>query len=177
MTGWEAAAVWAAIALYAAAWIVHMTGLVFKQDKLQAAGSVLAGSGLAAHTAAVAARWVATGHAPVVGNYENALAGTWAVVLALWALARRRPALWAGEAVVLPLVLLTLGYGLLRSPVPTTLTPAYQSPWLFVHVLFAWLGYAAFTVAAAVGVLYLCKHRRPAGERWARLPALEELDL
>jgi ABC-type transport system involved in cytochrome c biogenesis permease subunit len=32
--------------------------------------------------------------------------------------------------------------------------------WMFVHVLFAWLAYGAYSVAAAVGVLYLLRTRR-----------------
>jgi len=56
--------------------------------------------------------------------------------------------------------------------------------WMFVHIFFAWLAYGAYTVAAALGVLYLLRTRKAcatvAEERlpglMARLPAPPVMD-
>lgn len=174
---YEAITLWAALGLYALAWVSVVAGMIFRRDTFLIWTRRLTLGGAAAHTLAVVARWIATGHLPVVANYENALAGTWVVAISLVFLARRRSSLWSAGAVVLPLVLLVMGYGLMQSTAPTAMTPAYQSPWLAVHVLFAWFGYASFTAASALGVLYLLGKRR--GERgwWERLPAPEEMDV
>ena len=45
-----------------------------------AARLVAVAAGLALHTVLVAWRWVATGHVPTIGNFENALVGGWFIV-------------------------------------------------------------------------------------------------
>lgn len=55
------------------------------------------------------------------------------------------------------------------------LIPALQSYWMKIHVPANFVGYGAFALAAMVGVAYLFRTRRGAGEH-SRLPAPEVLD-
>lgn len=178
MTLYEGVTMWTALALYAVAWIAVVAGMVFRRERWLAWSRRLTLAAVAAHTLAMVARWATTGHLPVVADYENALAGTWMVAVALLLVVMRWPSLGAGSILVHPLILLVMGYGLMKAPgEPTAMTPAYQSPWLWVHVLFAWFSYASFTVASALGMLYLLRERRSQDDGWwRRLPSLEEMD-
>jgi cytochrome c-type biogenesis protein CcsB len=134
--------------------------------------------GLALHTALVAWRWIATGHVPTIGNFENALVGAWFIVLmTLWASWRQRYPLLA--AATLPFALLILGGGALSDTGPRPMVAALQSFWLYIHIFFAWLAYGVYTVACGAGIVYLTRTRKGAAadERSSRerLEGLDEL--
>jgi cytochrome c-type biogenesis protein CcsB len=62
----------------------------------------------------------------------------------------------------------------------TPLIPALQSNWLIAHVVTCFIGYAAFTVAGGLGVMYLLRassesNQRP-GYMAATLPDLKVID-
>ncbi|MBO8126324.1 MAG: c-type cytochrome biogenesis protein CcsB [Firmicutes bacterium] len=127
------------------------------------------------HTLELAVRIISTGHLPVKGDFENALAGTWFTMVLVLFLSRRWTSLWRANIGLLPVVLLTLGWASQTGPPDLDpLTPAYNSPWLWVHVFFAWFGYSAFLVAAVLGLFYLVKERNP--QRLAGLGDLRALD-
>ena len=50
--------------------------------------------------------------------------------------------------------------------------PALKSNWLLIHVVTAFLGYAAFALAFGTAILYLSQERRPRSS----LPPLPLLD-
>ncbi len=159
---------------------LYLVGLIFKRGaciRLGWAGGI---AGFLLETGAILARWQATGHSPVMGGYENALAGAW-FVLGLPLLLRRwfRGVETLG-VISLPGAVLMLGYGVMTKPALGPLAPPWQSNWLVVHVIFAWLAYSAFLLVAGLGVLFLAKRRaeRRGGEGvfLGRLPRLEILD-
>ena len=155
MTQLEAVALWAAIACYALGFAAWSSGLAFSAARAARAGRLLAGAGFVAHSAAILSRWIASGHAPVMGAYENSLLGAWFLPLlggvTAW---RYRPAERAFP-VVLAATLLILGNGVIAPATLGPLEPPYRSTWLAVHVLFAWLAFGSYLVASALAARHL----------------------
>lgn len=168
----EVAAVWAAIVIYVIGTVLMFAGLVFKNRRLVELAVLAAYAGLVAQAVAIGARWAASGHFPYIEDYENVLVGTFAMVLAYVILARLRKGLEVAGALVLPVVLLTLGYGLTQIAPASPVTPAYQSGWLAVHVTFAWITYALYSAVAGLAIVYLIRARAEKQGREAKgIPA------
>ena len=172
MTGLAHALLWAA----GLAYVVHVcTG-----DRW--AGRVATGTALIVWgllTGVLVQRGLAAGHWPLTSRYEFALCFAWAI-LAIYLLleaswrtlsgARRRQA----GPFVLVVVLLVATYAVTRpgaARAVAPLLPALRSVWLQVHVLTAMVGYAAFGVAAGLGLMRLV---HPGGDgRW---PGADEVE-
>lgn len=181
MTALERLFFWATVLLYALSFALYLVNLVFRSERRSpwALGSLTAG--FAAGTTTIAVRWYGTGHAPVVGNYENALAGSWLIVLFTLYLVIRRKGFRYAALGTIALSLLILGIGMMSSSTMRPLNAALLSFWLYVHIFFAWLAYASYTVAFSIGILYVLKERRQAGGAamegvLGKLPKLEVLD-
>lgn len=164
----ETATFWLAAMVYAAATLLFVGGLVFGRERLVAWGLWFTFAAFAAQTVSIATRWSVTGRLPYVQDYENALSGTWAIVLAFLVLAYALPRARSAGVFVLPFVLLTMGYGLLVPAEAGPVTPAYRSSWLIVHVVFAWATYAAYVAAASLAGIDLLR----ATKRFSQMPRL-----
>ncbi len=160
MTSAEAVLFWCAVFLYVVSSCLYLFGVIFRKPRLLDPATRVAWVALLCHTVAIVVRWKATGHAPVMRDYENALAGSWVIVVLFLALRHYFPRLSVAGTCIAPFVVLMLGYGTLSGPELESLTPPFQSPWLWVHVIFAWVAYGSFTVAFAVAVVYLVKEKR-----------------
>lgn len=174
MTGSFAAAFWTTTVLYALAVAALLFSHVFERPVWARRGTRLVGAALALHTLLVAWRWIVTGHVPVVGNFENALAGAWFIAaMTAWAAHRQRFPLLAAGA--LPLALVVLGIAAFAEPAPTPLVAALRSSWLYIHVFFAWLAYGAYTVACGAALVYLARTRAGRAPEPAALAQLDAL--
>ncbi|MDH4140826.1 MAG: cytochrome c biogenesis protein [Coriobacteriia bacterium] len=118
---------------------------------------VLVATWLAA-TVALAIRWSEVGHPPIFGTFENTYAASWSVLFAcvVASFTSRAPKglgqLWRiGSPWVVALML----YGSRFRSDPVPLTISEQSLWVDVHVLFAWLAFVPFLLAATMAVLML----------------------
>jgi cytochrome c-type biogenesis protein CcsB len=168
---------WASVLLYSIASISFLGGVVFKKERLAGYGLLLCLAGYIVQTAAIALRWSITGHPPIIGDYENALAASWVILGLFLVLQLRFPALRPVGVAVVPFSLLMLGYGVTRSPTLQPLTPVFRSPWLFVHIGFAWLAYGSYVVAAGLASLFLLKARSGGGSAfYAHLPSPGVID-
>jgi ABC-type transport system involved in cytochrome c biogenesis permease subunit len=132
--------------------------------------AVIAGGAL---TVGLVQRSLTAGHWPLTTRYEFALCFIWAIVavyLLFEASWRERRA----GSFVLAVTLLVATYAITRPAADRAaapLLPALRSVWLQIHVLTAMIGYAAFGVAAGLGVMRLvCKGN---SSRW---PAAEEIE-
>ncbi|HEY5656811.1 MAG TPA: cytochrome c biogenesis protein CcsA [Myxococcota bacterium] len=156
----EYAAFWITVFVYTLGAGLALAGLIFHRERLLHAATLTCCAGLVVHCTTIGARIAYTGHIPVASRYENILTGAAVVMLFnLVAIARRRnlePLL----VFAAPFALLMLGYALLNQPYFTTMSPVLDNLWMFVHVFFAWLAYGSYSVAAAVGVLYLLRGRK-----------------
>jgi cytochrome c-type biogenesis protein CcsB len=173
MSPFEYVAFWSTVFVYTLGAGLALAGLIFHRERLLRAATLTCGAGLLVHFVTIGARIAYTGHIPVASRYENILTGA-AVVMAfnLIAIARRR-SLEPLLVFAAPFALLMLGYALLNQPYFTTMSPVLDNLWMFVHVFFAWLAYGAYSVAAAVGVLYLlCARKRYRDAPIEQLPAV-----
>jgi ABC-type transport system involved in cytochrome c biogenesis permease subunit len=112
--------------------------------------------GFLVHTAGVAVRWAAAGHAPFSNIYEMVLMFSWGVV-ALQLLAEWRMQLKYFGAITIPIAALAL---VLMQVLPgdiRPLVPALQSTWLQIHVTLAIFSYSGFTLSFAAALLYFIK--------------------
>lgn len=160
MTALEIWLVWPALVLFASGFVAELWGMVFGKPRARRAAFWLAAAAFGLETAAIAARWVATGHGPVMRTYENSLAGSWFLFLVFLGVARGVPRIRSLLVGVLPMVLLMIGNGIMSGPEHEPLLPPYQSGWLWIHVAFAWFAYGSFLVAAVLGGLHLWKAKR-----------------
>lgn len=106
-----------------------------------------------AHLLAILSRWHATGHLPVMGVYENSLTGSWFLSITFVLVELKFFSFRQFHMIVSAIVVLILGNGIQSSPELLPLEPPYRSNWLYVHVLFAWLAFGSYMVAAATGVI------------------------
>jgi ABC-type transport system involved in cytochrome c biogenesis permease subunit len=81
---------------------------------------------------------------------------------------------------IIPLIFLIMLASAMLPRVIKPLTPALQSSWLLFQTTFAFLGFAAFTVAFGVGVMYLIQEHHLKAKRltglFQRLPDIQVLD-
>jgi cytochrome c-type biogenesis protein CcsB len=161
---------WVAVFIYTVGAALALGGLVFGRERPLSVAVSVCGGGLLVHAVTIGARIAHTGHLPVASRYENILTGAAVVMLFnLLAIASRR-SLKPLLVFAAPFTLLMLGYALLNQPRFTTMSLVLDNLWMFVHVFFAWLAYGSYSVAAAVGVVYLIRTRR--GFKDAPLDAL-----
>jgi cytochrome c-type biogenesis protein CcsB len=162
--------------------ILFLMAELWSSARLQGAGRFTLWLGLGVHSAALIGRWVenyrlalmhtpheAFGeklrliilHAPLSNFYESLIFFAWCLP-ALGLLAFRRYLkgyLGALMAVLSTLLLAYASFGVDSHIKP--LMPALKSNWLLVHVVTAFLGYAAFALAFGSAILYLIQERRP----------------
>jgi cytochrome c-type biogenesis protein CcsB len=170
-----AALFWTCLVVYALVVAAQIFGQTFRKPGWVRIAWSGAAFGLLLHSVLVAWRWVATGHVPTIGNFENALVGGWFIaVMTLWAGWKQRYPLLAAGA--LPFALLIMGGGALSDTSARPMVASLQSVWLYIHIFFAWLCYGAYTVGCGAGIVFLVKTRKrrpaPSQEELGRLDEL-----
>jgi cytochrome c-type biogenesis protein CcsB len=173
--------------------ILFLMGELWASERLQQGGRITLWLGLGLQSGALLGRWwqsyhLALGHSPAAGLaerleliihqaplsnfYESLIFFAWCLP-ALGLLAFRRYLkgyLGALVALLSTLLLAYASFGVDSQIRP--LMPALKSNWLLIHVVTAFLGYAAFALAFGTAILYLIQERRPR----ASLPPLPLLD-
>lgn len=153
----EGILLWIGIAGYVFSIAAYLTGLIFKKEKVTRWGFWLISSGFILHTASIVVRWFATGHPPVMAGYEHSLLGSWFIIFLFFTIRIWLPRIELLGVAVIPFALFVLGNGIMAPSAHQPLAPPYQSNWLWVHVIFAWFAYGAFSVATGIAILYLLK--------------------
>ncbi|MHC5111281.1 MAG: cytochrome c biogenesis protein [Planctomycetota bacterium] len=168
---------WVTLFVYVIAFCLHLFSFVSQKPRgVHYAISCLL-VGLLVHTATGVVRWIAGGHPPVTDTYELNLTGTWFTVLIFVLFERLRKVEPHVGMVVLPVVFLVMGHGFMSRGDPVPMGPAYQSPWLVVHVVFAWLAFGCYAIATgAAGLLLLCRYA-PDWKPVGKLAGMEPLDV
>ncbi len=174
--------------IYFAAFAGYLVRMVSGREFWGRMGTIAASVGLLAQTVALALRWVASyrmgiGHAPLTNLYESLIFFAWAIV-ALYLTIEWRTKNRSLGAFVVPVAFLCMAFASLSPGINSRiqpLIPALQSNWLTTHVLTCFLGYAAFTVAFALGLMVLLKSWQGNPDenapRFLRLiPAADSLD-
>jgi cytochrome c-type biogenesis protein CcsB len=136
--------------------------------------------GYVAHNLAIGARFLATGHLPWSGDYESAMMAGWFIIGATLYVGRRNKQLRALAIGTVPLVVLLMGFGVMRNPVLTPMAASLKTYWLYIHVYFAQLAFGSYALSMAAGVLYLLKRKSAASDSpnpaYERFPSLDRLD-
>ena len=153
--------------LYFASFTGYLIGIVRGRDGWGKAASWTLVAGLLAHTAALLLRWresyeMGMGHAPLSNLYESLVFFSWAVAF-LYLLVEWRTRNRTTGVFVVPVAFLLMAYASISPGISDRiqpLIPALQSNWLTSHVITCFMGYAAFTVAFGLAILYLIKLRR-----------------
>jgi cytochrome c-type biogenesis protein CcsB len=183
----------AVMLIYLLVAICFLAAELWASPRLQDVGRTMLWLGLGVHTAALIGRWVdnyrvaalhmpaaglgatlrlITLHAPLANFYESLIFFAWCLP-ALGLLAFRRYLkgyLGSLIAILSTLLLAYASFGVDSHIKP--LMPALKSNWLLVHVVTAFLGYAAFALAFGSAILYLIQERRLRPS----LPSLPVLD-
>ena len=162
--------------------ILFLMGELWTSDRLKQTGRIMLWLGMGIQTGALLGRWwesyhLALGHAPTTALaeklrliihqaplsnfYESLIFFAWCLpVLGLWAFRRYLQGyLGALVALLSTLLLAYASFGVDSRIQP--LMPALKSNWLLIHVVTAFLGYAAFALAFGTAILYLIQERRP----------------
>lgn len=160
MTQLEKLFLWASLFIYAFSFIFYLISLVMnKKERYHALADILLITGFAFETATIAVRWYTTGHLPTVGGYEYALAATWFIILfTLLIIWKQRTFRYVAVLTTISSVLF-LGSGITTNPSLKPLTASMMSNWLLIHVLFSWIGFAAYVIACGMGIIYILKKR------------------
>ncbi len=134
-------------------------------------------AGLVFLTGLVIIRWLAGGHPPVTDIYELNLTGAWFAILLFLIFERWGKLEVSIGLIVVPIVFLVLGYGFMWRTEASPMGPSYQSPWLVVHVIFAWLAFGSYTIATGASALFLLREKKPPRKSALKIPDAETLDL
>lgn len=173
----EIVSLWAAVTFYAVASCLYICGLVFKKERFLSFATGFAALGLVPHTVAIALRWIKAGHGPYLGAYEISSVLVWLAVIFFLIVQHRYAGMQAAGAIILPISFLLMGLAIVASKEISEVSPALQSYWLIIHVVFTKLAVASFLIATGVSGLYLVKEKHSKSDTfYMRLPRLEFLD-
>lgn len=180
MSNWETLFYWIMLVIYSLASGGYIYSFIFKNSRVVPKLTFFTAVGFAFHCAAIGARYLAQGHLPWAGDYENAMMGGWFIIAGSFLVGWRNKALQGLAAVTVPLVVIMLGFGIMRNPALAPMAANLKSIWLYIHVYFAWLAFGSYTLAMAAGVLYLLKRRNTSkgcvNPTFESFPSLERLD-
>lgn len=182
MSNWESIFFWTALVIYSLASGGYIYSFVFKNPRFMPKMTALITVGFIIHNLAIGARYVAQGHLPWSGDYESAMMGGWFIIAGTLWVGWRNRSLQALATGSVPLVVIMMGFGVMRNPVLTPMSASLKNFWLYIHVYFAWLAFGAYTLAMAAGILFLMKRKNalsgtvnPSYEKFPSLDRLDEL--
>ncbi len=155
--------------------MAFFAGFAFVKPAVDRAGAWLLGLSLVPHGAALALRWAEVGHGPYQTRYEVLAADAFLLVATWFAATLLARGLRALGAFVAPAAFLLMGWAVSTFEVRREVPIIFKSWWLFLHIGFAKLFFAAILLAAFCAAAYLVKSRRPSA--LPRLPSPERLDL
>jgi cytochrome c-type biogenesis protein CcsB len=150
--------------IYFAAFVFYLFRMILGREFWGKLATGVALAGLVAQGVALIIRWktsydLGMGHAPLSNFYESLIFFAWTIVL-LYLLMERRLKNRSIGVFVLPVAFLIMAYASIAPGINNRiepLIPALQSNWLTSHVLTCFMGYAAFTVAFALGMMFFVK--------------------
>lgn len=169
---------------YLLASALYVAVLVFRSDRLGIAATGFTMLAFSVQAVGIGLRWIESyqmgiGHAPLSNMYESVVFFSLMIILLYLAIEWKFKTRTIG-AFAVPLAFLAMAYASF-APIDkgiNPLVPALQSNWLIAHVLTCFVGYAAFAIAAALGLMYLIKFHLagPNTETKGILPTLRTLD-
>jgi cytochrome c-type biogenesis protein CcsB len=168
---------WIAVAFYGVSTFSYIFGLIAKQDKLFTIGLFSALAGFVPHVAVIAVRWSATGISPFFSISESLMLGVF-MAMSFFLIFQFSPKKIKPVGVlVMPVAFVLMGWaGTLFKEVVSSVAPALQSGWIWVHIVGASAGFASVLVAAGLGLIYILKEKSGGGI-YDKLPDLKDIDI
>jgi len=165
--------------IYLLASILYLVAMVGKRQQAGRIGRWMLLVGVILHATCFGVRHSTVGGPPVTSLNESLAFFAWCLVL-LFLLLDLRFRLSVMGAFAGPLAFLLMIASALSPDVVVQLNPVLKS-WLFpVHIVFAFLGNAAFALSFGAGVMYLIQNRMLKSKRFTGLyqllPSLDVLD-
>ncbi len=170
---------------YGLAAFLYIMALVFRTSGPGRLATWIALLGLAGNTSGLIMRWVESydmgiGHAPFSNLYESLVFFSWTIIL-IYLIVERKIGTRVVGVFVAPLAFLSMAYASFSPDISSQiqpLMPALKSNWLIAHVIACFIGYAAFTIAFGISIMYLLKQRREDDDRsfLALFPKTGDLD-
>jgi cytochrome c-type biogenesis protein CcsB len=170
---------WLALTFYVAATVMFVFGVIFSKDTMTRRAVLVSAAGLVPQLVALGVRWARLGHGPYIGYYEVANALTLCTVVFFVVAALRNPRLNATGIGIMPVAVLLLGGAMLASKADFPITAGLASYWLFIHVAFANLSFAAFAASFGLAIAFVVRERSAGGtwaQRFSKLPPQEVLE-
>lgn len=145
--------------------IIYAVIFIFKFKQLGRIATVFTAFAFLIQTIGLGLRWhesyqLGIGHAPLTNMYESVVFFAWTII-ALYLAIEWKFKTKAIGAFAVPFAFLAMAYASMSTDINkniSPLVPALQSNWLIAHVITCFIGYAAFAVAAALGIMYLLKN-------------------
>lgn len=174
---------------YLFATILYTVLLIFRLNKLGKIVTWFTATALLIQTIGIGLRWyesyeLGIGHAPLTNMYESVVFFAWTIV-ALYLFIEWKFKTRVIGAFTVPLAFFAMAYASISTDINKSispLVPALQSNWLIAHVVTCFIGYAAFALAAGLGVMYLIKNKNSTSDETAQtgiiaaLPSLKIID-
>ncbi len=168
-----------ALTFYFAATIVGIAELFRGSKATTRLMFVLVVIGFLLHTVVLIARFLLSGHLPITSLHEAASFFSWCIVLLFFYVEYRYRIGLLGSFIMPCVFVLMLSSSVLPREIKP-LSPMLQSSWFSIHVALAFLGDAAFAMAAGLGLMYLVQEyfvkSKHLGSLFHRLPSLQILD-
>lgn len=135
--------------------------------------------GLLCQTVTIGIRSSQTGHGPYTTSFEVALFLAWLMVV-VYFLTEWKYKIKDLGAFVIPLVFVILLFSAFLSKESALVPESEVRFWLTIHRTLSIIGYAAFSIAFAAGIMYLIQEHqvktKKLGMMYFRMPSLEVLD-
>jgi len=171
--------------MYLGVTLVYLIHVVTQNRTAGRGATVFLGVAWVIHTVGLIFRWLETydtgyGYVPLSNMYESLIFFAWTIALIYLVLELLYKQRTMGVFVI-PFAFLCMALTSIIPGVNATinpLIPALKSPWLGIHVITCFVGYAAFAVSFWFSILFLIKERKeksnPGGLRF--LPSTRLLD-
>ena len=164
---------------YLAASIGYFIFLIHRKHWVSLASMGAVGSGLLAQTIFIVLRSIETGHGPYTDSFEVAVFCSWLIV-GVYLFLHWHYKIKDLGAFAVPLVFLILLNAAFLSQEGLKESKSELHLWLTLHRSLSIVGYATFTMAFVVGVMYLIQENqlknKKLGMMYFRMPSLEILD-
>ena len=153
--------------------------LVYRRPLVSSLASGAVALGLIFHTVSIGLHSAITGHGPYTTSYEIAMFLAWFIV-AIYFLTEWKYKIKDLGSFVIPLVFLVMLVSVFLSKDAGLVPESEVRFWLTMHRTLSIIGYAAFSIAFAAGIMYLIQEHqvksKKLGIMYFRMPSLEVLD-
>jgi len=166
----DSALLYGSFSLYLGCVFLYLGHALTKKPLLHKSALGLVIAAFALQTLCLGLRWNTAGYLPVTNLFSTLFFFSWSMA-ATYVYFELRYRIAATGLFVMLLNLVLLSIAMPRDPSFPPLYPALDTPLFTFHIAFSFLGYAFFSMAFSMGVLYLFQRLRPT----ALLPDLPTL--